>query len=243
MKVHNFDQLSPEWWAARAGKPSSSNFDRIMTPKKRKASGSQEKYIAELIAERVCQRPNYFTTKGRPVSQAMQNGIDREPEARQWYEYHTGLTATRVGGCESDCGRFWASTDGLVGEEGVLELKVPELETHVAYAMKGILPVEYMCQVHGELIVTGRQWVDFVSYPVVPSDVPPLVIRVYPDDFTLALADALESFWERYQRAWEKLTGKRDTPPAATPEPDEYPLYDPMIDAYAAIDEPYGDKP
>lgn len=213
MKVHIFEgpnggQLSPEWWEARRGKPSSSEFNRIMTPAQRKLSEGSEKYINELIADRICQLPNYFTALGRPVSKAMQDGIDNEPDGRRWYEQEASVDVLQVGGCETDDGRFWCSPDGLVGEDGGLELKCPQLDTHVAYCRNpDLLLDEYKCQVHGALIITGRKWWDLVSYNTGVPPMPGVVIRVVPDDFTRDLHVRLEQFWARYVAAWTKIGG------------------------------------
>lgn len=195
MRVIECAQLSPEWWTARRAIPTASNFDKIMTPKTRKYSEQAEGYIHELVAELIDQSPNYFTSLGRPISQAMQHGIDTEPDAVNWYEAKFNIDATRVGFCVSDCERWGCSPDALVGEDGGLELKCVQLKTQVKYLLDGVLPAEYAGQVHGSLIVTGRKWWDFLSYQ--PA-LPPLLIRVVPDTYTDALRTALEQFHKRY---------------------------------------------
>lgn len=235
-------QYSPAWWEARCGIPTASSFDRIITPVRGKLSEQCDDYIAELIGDRVCLTPNAFTERGRMGTPEMEAGRIAEPEARKFYSMIREVDVDQVGFVISACGRFGCSPDGLVGEDGALELKCPLLKTQAGYLLKGGLPPEYKPQVHGQLIVTGRAWIDFLSYA---PGLDPLLVRVEPDEYTAKLRNALEAFWERYQRAWELLTGKRDTPPAATPErpdsvdafgrewppePDEYPLYDPMVD-------------
>jgi len=194
MKIIACEQGSPEWFLARRGIPTASCFDRILTPKQCKPSAQAEEYIAELIGDLynpgVPDRAENFTTR------AMQNGIDLEPEARRWYEMHVDQDVQRVGFVVSDCGRWGCSPDGLVGEDGLLELKCPMLKTQVKYLLAGTLPDEYRCQVHGQLIVTGRKWVDFASYA--SARLQPLLIRVEPDAFTDKLRTALEAFSERY---------------------------------------------
>ena len=128
----------------------------------------------------------------------MANGIENEPIARAWYEFEHDCDVTEVGFCLSDCGRFGCSPDGLVGDEGGIELKCPSLETHVKYLREGVLPAEYRCQVHGEILVTGREWFDFVSYA---DGLPPFKIRIVPDEFTKLLGDEVNRFCDKYASA------------------------------------------
>ncbi len=200
MKIIQCQQGSDEWWEAKCGVPSASNFDRIITCVKGEPSTQAKAYIAELVAERVSQNPNYFSSRG--VSRPMQNGVDTEPEARQAYAFLREEDVVQVGFCMTDDGRFGCSPDGLVGEDGALELKCPQLNTQVGYLIDATMPSEYKPQVHGQLIVTGRKWVDFFSYA---PGLEPLLIRVTPDDYTEKLRKALDKFWIDYQKAVEKL--------------------------------------
>jgi hypothetical protein len=160
------------------------------------ATGHQS-YINELVGQAVHFDPSFYTER-QPQSRAMEEGTRREPESRRWYAMHAGLEVEEIGFCMTDDGKWGASPDGLVGEEGVLELKNPIPETQVKYLREGMLPSDYLMQCHGHLLVTGRKWVDFVSY--VPM-FPPFVIRVVPDATTVKLSEALEQFWTRYTEA------------------------------------------
>lgn len=197
------DQMSYEWWQLRRGIPTASRFDRVLTPATGKPSAQQAGYIAELIAERSEFAPPYVLPSGGFVSDEMAEGIRREPEARSWYALQTDGDVRQVGFVLSACGRFGASPDALVGEDGLLELKNPKPATHVQYLLAGTLPVEYRCQVHGALVVTGRKWVEFVSYC---PGFPPLLVRVLPDGFTRALREELERFHEKYMAALARVT-------------------------------------
>ena len=203
MKIVECIQCSPEWWLARRGVPTASDFDKILTPKTQKASASQEPFINQLIAERFA---TVWPDESGFVSSAMANGIENEPIARAWYEFEHDCDVTEVGFCLSDCGRFGCSPDGLVGDEGGIELKCPSLETHVKYLREGVLPAEYRCQVHGEILVTGRAWFDFVSYA---EGLPPFCIRVVPDEFTKQLGDELSRFCDRYATELAKIEAMR----------------------------------
>ncbi len=205
MKEIECDQLSPEWWEARKGVPTASCFSRIITAGG-KLSAQADDYIAELIGERVCLTPNYFTTQGKPVTRDMQHGTDTEPEARRFYEMERGVDVRRVGFIMTDDCRFGCSPDGLVDPDGALELKCVMLKTQVKYLLEGTLPSEYRAQVHGQLIVTGRKWVDFLSYA---PGLEPFIIRVEPDAFTRELKVGLEMFWDRYVATWKRIEGGR----------------------------------
>lgn len=200
MQVFHFEQYSHLWWEQRRGVPTASLFHKIITPKQGKLSAQADDLICELIADQVGPYPPVDPETFRTAE--MQHGIDTEAEARSYYSLATGMDVRQVGFCLSDDSRFGCSPDGLVGDEGGLELKCPSVKTQVAYLLAGELPPEYRPQVHGSLIVTGRQWWDFMSYA---KDLPPLLIRVYPDEYTEQLRLALEEFWWRYQAALGKI--------------------------------------
>ena len=196
MKIIHCEQLSPEWWEARRGVPTASNFDRIITPKTGKPSAQMDGYIDELIGDLDSLNPPVFSQNG--YTAAMAEGRDSEPEARLFYSLERDVDVCEVGFVLSDCGRFGCSPDGLVDPDGGLELKCPLPRTHVGYVRAGKLPDEYKPQVHGCLAVTGRAWWDFLSYA---PGMPPVLVRVTPDDYTAALKEALEVFWEKYADA------------------------------------------
>lgn len=203
MKIISCVQGSPEWFAARKGIPTASNFDKILTPKTQKPSSSIDEYIYELIAESRCLTPPPSEYR----SAAMQHGVQYEREARHWYELERGVDVRQVGFCvehfgPEPTGRFGCSPDGLVGEDGGLELKCPTGKVHVKYLLAGVLPDEHKCQVHGCLAVTGRQWWDYLSYC---PGLPPLLVRVTPNSFTAALMGALKQFGDRYAEALARL--------------------------------------
>lgn len=195
MKIINCDQGSFEWWEARRGVPTASCFDRIITPKTEKLATGRSSYIAELIGEMAGHQDD-FTTR------AIQQGIDLEPEARKLYEFDTGVDVKQVGFCLSDCGRYGCSPDGLVGDDGGIELKCPKAKTHVQYLLDGVLPTEYRAQVHGCLLVTGRKWWDFMSYC---HNLPPFRIRVEPDGFTDLLWTAIQQFVDELDAAVSRI--------------------------------------
>lgn len=199
MQAFDFTQYSPEWFAARRGIPTASEFSSILTPKTMKLAAAHETYIHRLIGDIF--DPMYGQVE-EYASAAMRRGLAFEPESRAYYELHTGLDTQAIGFALTDDGRFGCSPDALVGKRGLLELKNPSAHTHVAWLLAGVLPDEHKPQVHGELIVTELDWCDFLSYC---PGLPPLLVRVFPNDYTAALRGMLELFWEKYQAALSKI--------------------------------------
>lgn len=207
MKTIDCQQYSREWWEARRGIATASAFDRIATPAKGDYSTQAEGYACQLIADRF---DRWYGCTEDYVSAAMKNGTIMEPEARNFYELKRDYDVVQVGFCLADDGRLGCSPDGLVGDHGGLELKSPTLSTHVKYLYDGVLPTKYKPQVHGCLIVTGRAWWDFMSYA---PGLPPLLVRVEPDEYTQRLRDTLAQFLADYDRILEKIESQLPPPP------------------------------
>lgn len=189
MKVVECEQYSDEWWAARVGIPTASNFDSILTPAKMAPSTKAEAYQCRLLAE-------WMT--GKPVdtyqNDAMTRGLELEPAARESYQFITDAEVAEVGLCLEDTGRWGCSPDGLVGDDGLLEIKCPTPGVHVGYLLSDQIPLNYKLQCLGQLLITGRDWLDFMSYH---PDMDPLIVRMYArevkDELSL-LHNALEAF-------------------------------------------------
>lgn len=180
MRVLNHEQGTQEWLTSRLGCPSGSGFDKLITSTG-KPSTQSEGYINQLIAELITGKPTEFK-----VTEAMERGTELESMAREFYELASGNEVQEVGFCMHDVLRCGVSPDGLVGEDGGLEIKCPAPHNHVAYLREGKLPTKYKQQVMGCLWVTGRDWWDFVSYH---ESMPALIVRVHRDeDFINALA-------------------------------------------------------
>jgi hypothetical protein len=209
MRIVDCVQLSPIWWEARRGLPTASGAKRIITPAKGELSKSADEYICELIGDRVSLTPNMMTEQ--PMTAAMRNGSQCEPDARRWYEMQNDLDVVQVGLCVTDDGKWAASPDGLVGDDGLLELKCPQPKTHVKYLLGQELPEEYKPQVHMQLIVTGRKWCEFVSYA---AGFDPFVYRVEPDEFTDTMRKVLGQFQAKYDRCWEEFQKFHHVAPA-----------------------------
>jgi YqaJ-like viral recombinase domain len=197
MIEYNVEQGSPEWFGLRLGRPTASEFSRILTPAKADYSAQAAEYIDELIGVKLNALDGRFPPwVEKYTSRDMANGEAFEAEARFWYAMETGNKVRQVGFVTTDDGRFGCSPDGLIDPDGGLELKCPHPSTQMYRLRKGVLPNEYKGQVHGALAITGRKWWDFVSYC---HGLPKFMVRVEPDEFTEKLKAALEKFWVDYQ--------------------------------------------
>lgn len=186
MILHTVTQGSTEWLAVRAGIPTASAFDRIVTPKG-KPSTQAEKYMHQLLAERMM---------GHPVLQVQTHWMGRgqalEGEAVLYYEGVRELDTTVIGLVTNDEGTIGASPDRFVGEDGLLEIKCPAEHTHVGYLLTRSVDAEYLPQVMGQLWITGRKWLDIVSYH---PEMPIAIVRVERDEaFIATLTNAVGAF-------------------------------------------------
>jgi putative phage-type endonuclease len=153
-------QGSPEWKAARLGKVTASRVADVVAKTKAGYSSSRANYAAQLVAERLT-----GTAQESYVNAAMQHGTDTEPEARSAYEFYSGQSVVEVGSMpHPTIAQSSASPDGLVGDDGLVEIKCPNTATHIETLLGGSVPGKYQTQIQWQLACTGRQWCDFVSY-------------------------------------------------------------------------------
>lgn len=181
MILEHLEQGSDAWHAARCGVVTASNFKAVMTG----GSGKTRlNYMRRLRDEILTGYP----TPPAFQSEAMVRGCTLEPRARRAYQQETSESVREVGLIYLDeTRRVAASPDGLVGEEGGLEIKCPLPHTHEKYLRDGSLPKPYVPQVQGNLWVTGRAWWDFVSFaPEFPSAHRLFVRRIYRDETYIA---------------------------------------------------------
>lgn len=186
------EQYSEEWFSARAGIPTSSNFDKIICRDRKGGwvrSKQAQKYMYELVGERFLgyKEESY-------MSADMERGMTVEDEAVALYEMLKDVTMEKVGFCYPDeHKRFGCSPDRLG-----LEIKCPKLSTHIGYLIGKELPTEYFQQVHGQMLVTGLPHIDFMSYY---PNVQPFIIRVQRDpDFLGVLNLELRKFCDELDR-------------------------------------------
>ena len=166
------EQRSEEWFKARLGKVTASRVADLMARTKTGYSASRANYMAELICERLTGQP-----AERFSNAAMQWGTDNEPHAKAAYAFMRDATVDDVGFVpHPSIADFGASPDGLIGADGLIEIKCPfSSAVHIETLLNG-MPADHMAQVQGQMWITGRQWCDFVSYdPRMPE---PLQLHV-----------------------------------------------------------------
>lgn len=175
MNIASMDQRSAEWFQARLGKATASKITDIVARTKTGWGASRANYAAQLVAERLTGVPTEGFT-----SSAMQWGIDTEEEARRAYSFFRDTDVTECGFADHPTiGMSGASPDGLVGADGLLELKCPQTATHIATLQGGTVPTKYIHQIQWQIACTGRQWCDFASYdPRLPESMRLFVKRV-----------------------------------------------------------------
>jgi YqaJ-like recombinase protein len=165
----SFGQRSAEWYRIRAGIPTASCFHKIVTPTGR-ASGQAEKYQNYLLAEFMLGRP----LDDEFQSQWMQRGEELEASAIRAYEFHRDCQTEECAFVTTDNGLIGCSPDRLVGDDGIVEMKVPSPQVHIASLLNQDMSDDHRCQIQGQLWVTERDLCDIVSFH---PEMPPVIIR------------------------------------------------------------------
>lgn len=205
-------QGSPEWFAVRCGKVTASRVADVIAKTKTKTGygASRANYAAELIAERLTK-----TTAPSFTNAAMQWGTDQEPHARAAYCFLRDLDVEEIAFVDHpEIAMSGASPDGLVGLDGLVEIKCPNTATHLDTLLSETVPTKYVTQMQWQMACTGRAWCDFASFdPRLPPSMQLFVKRVDRDaslildletevSAFLAEIDAkVEALTERYARA------------------------------------------
>ena len=172
------EQRTDEWLKARCGLFTASRFADLLAKTKTGVSASRSNYIAQILCERLTGKVSESY-----MNQAMMIGTEREPLARALYEAHTGVLVDEVGfikHLDLPCG---ASPDGLIGNDGGIEIKCPQPAAHLEYLLYDEAPSKYMAQIQGCMWMSGRAWWDFVSFnPDFPDHLQLKIVRVKRDD-------------------------------------------------------------
>lgn len=173
------DQRTDEWFAARCGKVTASRVADVMAKTKNGYSASRQNYLAQLVSERMTGQPAQTFSNA-----AMQWGTEQEPFARAAYEIKHGLMVDEVGFINHpEISMAGASPDGLVDDRGLVEIKCPNTATHIEYLLGKEPPSQYKPQMTFQLMCTGRDWCDFVSFdPRMRDDLKLFVVRFTPTD-------------------------------------------------------------
>lgn len=187
LEIVDCPQGSPEWHACRAGRPTASMFATVMAKGRGGADSKTRKtYLQQLAAERitgtVCQ-----TWDGNADTE---RGHGQEPEARNLYGFLRDVTPAQVGFLRR--GPVGCSPDSLIDGDGLLEIKTRKPHLQVALLEAGAMPPEHKAQVQGQLWISGRKWLDFMSYC---PGLPPFITRIERDPVYMAeMAKALREF-------------------------------------------------
>lgn len=181
------EQGSEAWLLARAGKVTASRVADLMARTKTGYGASRANYLAELVAERLTGQP-----AARFLNDAMRWGTDQEPNARAAYAFAYGVEIEETGLVMHPCiADFGASPDGLVGTEGLIEIKCPNTATHIDTLLSKAVPQKYVLQMQTQMACTGRGWCDFISYdPRMPAEMQMWVQRVPRDDVLIGEIEA-----------------------------------------------------
>lgn len=168
-------QGSEEWLRARVGRVTASRVADVIAKTKSGWGASRASYMGELIAERLTGEP-----ADRFTNAAMQWGTDKEPEARTAYEFMTNREVRLAGFIiHPTIAMSGASPDGLVGDDGLVEIKCPMTHSHIETLLTKRIPEKYVTQMAWQLACTGRKWCDFVSFdPRLPEEMRLFVARV-----------------------------------------------------------------
>lgn len=173
------DQRTEEWFTARIGKVTASRVADLMAKTKSGYSTSRDNYMAQLVCE------NITKTKAEGFTNAaMEWGTEQEPFARAAYEAKTGEMVEEVGFVPHPLIEWaGASPDGLVGPDGLVEIKCPNTATMIDTLLTGKVPGKYNTQMQFQMACTGRHWCDYVVFdPRMPAKAQLFVKRVFRDD-------------------------------------------------------------
>lgn len=183
MEAFELIQGTDEWRAARVGSLGASRLADAIARTKTGYGASRANLMAELICERLTGKP--ATTF---ISAAMQHGTETEPEARDAYSFYSGHTVEQVGLIRHPkIEQSHASPDGLIGDDGMLEIKCPQPAAHLETLTSQEVPTKYLTQMMWQLACSGRQWVDYVSYsPSFPEHMRLFVKRIPRDNKRIA---------------------------------------------------------
>jgi putative phage-type endonuclease len=190
--IEMMDQGTEEWFTIRIGKVTASRVADVIAKTKTGYSATRDNYMAQLVCERLTgQKGESFTNA------AMQHGTDTEPLARAAYEALKDVLVDEVGFVpHPSIIMAGASPDGLVGEDGLLEIKCPNTATHIETLLSQSVPGKYNTQMQFQMACTGRQWCDFVSFDNrLPDELQLFVKRVPRDnEFIKQMEDEVVKF-------------------------------------------------
>lgn len=199
IQIIDCEQGTPEWFQARLGIPTASEFDKVLAKGR---GGGESKgrrtYMLKLIGERMTEEPGESYTNAH-----MDRGKIMEDEARDAYVFMKDIEVSRVGFIRN--GDVGCSPDSLIDTNGLLEIKTKLPHLHLDVILSNEMPSEHVAQVQGQMWVSEREWCDFVSYwPKLPL----FVKRIYRDDgYIKILESAVTDFLEELHELEQKIKG------------------------------------
>lgn len=201
------EQRSTEWFAIRLGKVTASRVADVIAKTKTGYSTSRENYMAQLVCERMTntQAESYNNA-------AMQWGTDQEPLARAAYEAAKNVLVDEIGFVVHDTIiNAGASPDGLVGDDGLIEIKCPNTATHIDTVLSGKVPSKYITQMQWQMACTQRKWCDFVSFdPRMPEGLQLFIQRVdFDAEYVKMLEAEITGFLAELETKIEKLNERK----------------------------------
>lgn len=205
------EQRTDEWFRARLGKVTASKVADVVAKTKSGYSASRANYMAQLVAERLTGQPGESFSNA-----AMQWGVDNEADARTAYCFHADVDVSEIAFVDHPTiAMTGASPDGLIGLDGLVEIKCPNTATHLDTLIGQKVPAKYVTQMQWQMACTERQWCDFASYdPRLPEAMRLFVQRVPRDDALIAeLESEVRAFLNELDSKIESLNtiyGKKE---------------------------------
>jgi hypothetical protein len=203
------EQRTLEWWAARLGNITGSQISDIMPdPKKGILSQTALSYMNMIIAERLTSIPKLIYSK------SIEHGILNEPIARRFYEQKTGKAVIGCGSIRNaEFIDVSGSPDGLIGDDGIIEIKCPNSHTHINTLLTNEIDNDYIYQIQFSLWNLNRKYCDFISFdPRVDDDNLKIkIIRIERDEITIQkIVKKIKIFREVLNQKMIQLTGSEE---------------------------------
>lgn len=203
---HEVEQNTPEWQQLRTGIPCSSEFHKIIMPKKAKMSVQAPALLNRLLAEWWSGEPS----ENEYQSTWMERGHEMEAEAVSAFEFIAGVETLPGGFITTSDGMMGCSPDRLIGDSSDLELKSPLLSTQIGYALHGVISDTYKAQLQGRLMIHERESVQIFSYHPKLS-IPPLTVgrdEKFIESMRAVMGEFIENMLAK-RAELEKRFGKR----------------------------------
>jgi len=199
-KIIDVKQGTEEWFLARCGKVTASEFKSVLANGRGSSeSKTRRTYMLKILGEILTGRPS-DKWQG---NEHTERGHEDEPIARILYESQSGNEVQEVGMFESDCGKIGYSPDGIISNDGLVEIKSKMPHLHLDVLLRNEVPPEHIPQLQGGLMVSGRDWVDFVSYS---EGLPLFVKRVHRDvEYITNLSRQIDLFFREMEELKTKI--------------------------------------